>query len=91
MYFSPDRANVLFASAIDGWGFRISDFIDLWAERLHLPKLGLAKILWGDYYLIPTADKSTPPKVKGHASAKGKKPVFVQLILEQLFSVYKVI
>ncbi|KAL7064516.1 hypothetical protein AAHC03_04652 [Spirometra sp. Aus1] len=88
VYFSPDRANVIFASAIDSWGFRISDFLDFWSTRLQIPKKGLSKVLWGDYYLISSTD-GAPPKVKGHARAKGKKPVFVQLIIDQLFAVYK--
>ncbi|VDL89464.1 unnamed protein product [Schistocephalus solidus] len=89
VYFSPDRGNVIFASATDSWGFRISDFLDFWSTRLKIPKKGLLKVLWGDYYLIP-ATGDTPPKVKGHARVKGKKPVFVQLIIDQLFSVYKI-
>lgn len=26
IYFSPDQGNVIFASAIDGWGFRYSKY-----------------------------------------------------------------
>ncbi|VDD74777.1 unnamed protein product [Mesocestoides corti] len=88
VYFSPDRANVVFTSAVDGWGFRISDFAEVWAERLKLPKKGLLKALWGDYYFIPSSNGG-PPKVKGHARAKDKKPVFVQLIADQIYHIYK--
>ena len=33
LYFLPDRGNVIFASAIDGWGFRVGKF----AQRHHDP------------------------------------------------------
>uniref|UniRef100_A0A0R3WLW5 Tr-type G domain-containing protein n=1 Tax=Hydatigena taeniaeformis TaxID=6205 RepID=A0A0R3WLW5_HYDTA len=90
VYFSPDRANVLFTSAVDGWGFRISDFADFWSERMKIPKKGLLKALWGDYYFISSPDGS-PSRVKPHARAKNKKPVFVQLIIDQLYRIYKVL
>ncbi|KAL5964746.1 Elongation factor-like GTPase 1 [Taenia solium] len=90
VYFSPDRANVLFTSAVDGWGFRISDFADFWAERMNLPKKGLLKALWGDYYFTSSSDGG-PFRVKPHARAKNKKPVFVQLIVDHLHHIYKTI
>lgn len=90
VYFSPDRANVIFTSAVDGWGFRVSDFADLWAERMKLPKEGLLKALWGDYYFTPSPDGG-PPIAKPYARAKNKKPVFVQLIVDNIYHIYKVI
>ncbi|KAH9282629.1 Ribosome assembly protein 1 [Echinococcus granulosus] len=90
VYFSPDKANVLFTSAVDGWGFRISDFGDFWAERMNLPKKGLLKALWGDYYFTSSPDGGLP-RVKPHARAKNKKPVFVQLIIDHLHHIYKTI
>nr|CDS32512.1 elongation factor Tu GTP binding [Hymenolepis microstoma] len=87
VYFSPDQSNVIFASAMDGWGFRISDFADLWAERMKLPKKGLLKALWGDYYFAPSPDGG-PPRVKSNARSKNKNPVFVQLIIDNLYHIY---
>lgn len=34
LYFSPEQGNVLFASAIDGWGFGIKDFAKIYADKL---------------------------------------------------------
>lgn len=90
VYFSPDRGNVIFASAVDGWGFRISDFAEMWAEKMKVPKKGLQRALWGDYYFAPSK-AGGPPKVKCNARANNKKPVFVQLVLNQLYNLYKVI
>lgn len=89
VYFSPNQSNVIFTSAIDGWGFRISDFADFWAERMKLPKSGVLKALWGDFYFVPSSDGG-PPRVKSNARAKNKKPIFVQLIIDHLYHIYKV-
>lgn len=34
LYFSPEQGNVVFASAIDGWGFTIHTFAKLFSEKL---------------------------------------------------------
>ncbi|KAM7537245.1 hypothetical protein Aperf_G00000069695 [Anoplocephala perfoliata] len=88
VYFSPNQSNVIFTSAVDSWGFRISDFADFWSERMKLPKKGLLKALWGDFYFVPSSDGG-PPRVKSNARAKNKKPIFVQLIIDHLYHIYK--
>lgn len=83
LYFSPEQGNVVFASAVDGWGFSTSQFAQLYAEKLGMKKQVLEKTLWGDYYL----NAKTKRILKG-AQAKCKKPLFAQLILENLWEVY---
>lgn len=34
LYFSPEQGNVVFASAIDGWGFTVHTFARLFSEKL---------------------------------------------------------
>lgn len=34
VYFSPERGNVVFASATEGWGFRLHHFADLYQKKL---------------------------------------------------------
>src|ERR1700761_4361663 len=34
LYFSPDRGNVIFASAIDGWAFRVNNFAHIFSSRV---------------------------------------------------------
>ena len=46
----------------------------------------LSKTLWGDYYV----NTKTKKIMKG-ASSKGKKPLFVSLILDNIWSVYEAI
>eukprot|EP00079_Xenopus_tropicalis_P012755 XP_002940146.2 PREDICTED: elongation factor-like GTPase 1 [Xenopus tropicalis] len=83
LYFSPDQGNVVFASAIDGWGFTIDHFAQLYSQKVGIKAAVLLKTLWGDYYLNTKAKKI----MKG-AQSKGKKPLFVQLILDNLWSLY---
>uniref|UniRef100_A0A8C4QLF5 Elongation factor-like 1 n=1 Tax=Eptatretus burgeri TaxID=7764 RepID=A0A8C4QLF5_EPTBU len=83
LYFSPDQGNVVFASALDGWGFCVEHFAWLYAQKMGVKMEVLRKTLWGDFYLDPKAKKM----MKG-AQAKGKKPVFVQLVLENIWALY---
>ncbi|KAM9838070.1 elongation factor-like GTPase 1 [Aulostomus maculatus] len=83
LYFSPDQGNVVFASAIDGWGFSIQQFAHIYSKRMGIKEEVLLKTLWGDFYLNPKAKKI----MKG-AQAKGKKPLFVQLVLDNIWSLY---
>uniref|UniRef100_UPI00358F0EC0 elongation factor-like GTPase 1 n=1 Tax=Myxine glutinosa TaxID=7769 RepID=UPI00358F0EC0 len=86
LYFSPDQGNVVFASALDGWGFCVEHFARLYAQKTGVKMEVLRKTLWGDFYLDPKAKKM----MKG-AQAKGKKPVFVQLVLENVWALYDAI
>lgn len=83
LYFSPENGNVLFASAYDGWGFGVKEFAKIFSEKLGFSEKVLLKTLWGDYYL----NGKTKRIMKG-AQEKAKKPLFVQLILENVWAVY---
>ncbi|KAM9410199.1 elongation factor-like GTPase 1 [Pholidichthys leucotaenia] len=83
LYFSPDQGNVVFASAIDGWGFSIQQFASIYSERMGIRREVLLKTLWGEFYL----NAKTKKIMKG-AQAKGKKPLFVQLVLDNIWSLY---
>ncbi|CAF4478077.1 unnamed protein product [Rotaria sp. Silwood2] len=82
IYFSPDYNNVLFASTLDE--FIISQIY--MQKKLSVKREILMKTLWGDYYF----DKKTKRVCKG-AQSKGQKPMFVQFIFENLWSVYEAI
>uniref|UniRef100_A0A452S8T0 Elongation factor-like GTPase 1 n=1 Tax=Ursus americanus TaxID=9643 RepID=A0A452S8T0_URSAM len=83
LYFSPDQGNVVFTSAIDGWGFGVEHFAKIYSQKIGIKKEVLLKTLWGDYYINMKARK-----VMKVDQAKGKKPLFVQLILENIWSLY---
>ncbi|KRZ11888.1 Elongation factor Tu GTP-binding domain-containing protein 1, partial [Trichinella zimbabwensis] len=83
LYFIPETGNVVFASALDNWGFRLVDFARFWSKRLHTDEELLLQALWGDYYI----DSKTKLPVFG-ASDKGKSPLFVVMILNNLSAIY---
>lgn len=83
VYFSPDQGNVVFACALDGWGFSIYRFASLYSAKMGIREDILKKTLWGDYYL-----NSKLKRIMKGAQAKAKKPLFVQLILENIWAVY---
>jgi hypothetical protein len=63
--------------------YRIDKFAELYSTKLGISKRILLKTLWGDYFLNMKAKKI----FKG-AYSKGKKPLFVQFILDQLWVLY---
>jgi ribosome assembly protein 1 len=87
-YFSPEKGNVAFASAIDGWAFRINHFADIYSEKFGISKAVLMKTLWGNFYLQPKTKKIVRKQRTSGLSAHAK-PMFVQFVLANLHSVYE--
>ncbi len=72
---SPEKGNVAFASAADGWAFRTGQFAALYAAKLGFSAAALGRALWGDFRLDAKAKRIARIK----ASQAGKhKPLFVQ-------------
>lgn len=86
LYFSPQQGNVVFASAADGWAFSIETFANLVSNKLGVNVDVLKKTLWGDFYL-----HSKTKRIMKGAQEKAKKPIFVQMILENIWLIYDVI
>ena len=88
IYFAPERGNVLFASAIDGWAFRLGKFARLYADKLGIKEANLRRVLWGDWYLDPKTKR-----VVGRKKLAGRplKPMFVQFVLENIWRVYETV
>lgn len=86
IYFDPAQNNVIFASAVDGWGFNISQFARFYEARLGTKRENLQKVLWGDFFLDPKTKK-----IISHKGLKGRtlKPLFVSLILENIWKIYE--
>lgn len=86
IYFAPERGNVIFASAIDGWAFRVGKFAQLYAEKLKISEGKLRRVLWGDFYLDPKTKRVVSHR---KAAGRGLKPMFVQFVLENIWRVYE--
>lgn len=85
IYFAPEKGNVIFASAIDGWGFRVGKFAQLYAQKLGMRESNLRRVLWGDFYLDPKSKRVISYK---HLRGRSLKPLFVQFVLENIWAVY---
>jgi ribosome assembly protein 1 len=85
IYFAPERGNVIFASAIDGWGFRVGKFAQLYAAKLGVKEANLKRVLWGDFFLDPKTKKVISHK---HLKGRALKPLFVQFVLDNIWAVY---
>ncbi|KAM3422976.1 hypothetical protein BST61_g455 [Cercospora zeina] len=86
IYFEPEKNNVIFATAIDGWAFTPRQFAALYEKKLGIKRNLLEKVLWGDFYLDPKSKRVLSPK---HLKGRNLKPMFVQLVLEQIWAVYE--
>lgn len=88
IYFAPEKGNVIFTSALDGWGFRIGKFAQLYAQKLNIKEANLRRVLWGDFFLDPKTKR-----VISYKYLKGRrlKPLFVQFVLENVWAVYDAI
>lgn len=81
IYFEPQKNDVVFCSAVDGWGFTLGQFAGIYERKLGVNKDRLQKFLWGDFYL--------DPKTKKVGSGKsGRKSLFVQFILDNIWAIY---
>ncbi|KAH6680211.1 P-loop containing nucleoside triphosphate hydrolase protein [Halenospora varia] len=85
LYFAPEKNNVIFSSAIDGWAFTVRQFASLYEKKLGIKRTAMEKVLWGDFYLDPKTKKVLAQK---HLKGRNLKPMFVQLVLEQIWAVY---
>lgn len=88
IYFSPELNNVLFSSAVDGWAFSIKNFAGIYLKKLGFSHSVLSKTLWGDFYLDMKNKKIIPGK-KLKSNQSQLKPLFVSLILDQIWALYE--
>lgn len=86
LYFDPSAGNVILSSAYDGWAFSIDTFANIYATKLKMSESVLRKTLWGDFFL-----NAKERKIMKGALIKNKKPLFVQLVLDNIWSMYQTI
>lgn len=85
LYFAPEKNNVIFGSAIDGWAFTVRQFAGLYEKKIGIKRNVLEKVLWGNFYFDPKTKKVLGQK---HLKGRNLKPLFVQLVLDQIWAVY---
>ncbi|CAO1625225.1 unnamed protein product [Parajaminaea phylloscopi] len=50
LYFDPARGNVIFASSLYGFAFRLHSFSHLYSQKLGLPEDKFRTFLWGEWF-----------------------------------------
>ncbi|KAK4279234.1 hypothetical protein QN277_016966 [Acacia crassicarpa] len=85
--FQPQKGNVAFVCALDGWGFGIHEFAEIYASKLGASAAALQKALWGPRY-YNSKTKMIVGK-KGIGGGSKARPMFVQFVLEPLWQVYQ--
>lgn len=86
VYFAPEIGNVVFASAVDGWAVTVQHFSKTISQKYGMSEEVLRKTLWGDFYM-----DSKRKRILRGAQAKAKKPIFVQIVLENIWAAYDAI
>lgn len=83
LYFSPEKGNVIFASAIDCWGFTLESFSDLLSKNTGFKREVITKLLWGEYYFNKSTKKVHRSKINSNS-----KPMFVEFVLNNIYKLY---
>jgi ribosome assembly protein 1 len=86
IYFAPEKGNVVFSSAMDGWAFTVDAFAGMFEKRLGVKRDALTKFLWGDYYLDPKTKRVLGQK---HLKGRNLRPMFVEFVLNNIWAVYE--
>ena len=86
LYFAPEKNNVIFSSALDGWAFTVRQFASIYEKKLGIKRTVLEKVLWGEFYLEPKTKRVLASK---HLKGRALKPMFVQLVLDNIWAVYE--
>ena len=87
LYFSPDKGNVIFASAIDNWGFTLNTFSEILSKKIGFKKEAIQKMLWGDFFFNNKSKKV----YRDRELANTNKPMFVEFVLDNIYKLYKMI
>lgn len=85
-YFSPEKGNVIFASAFDNWAFTLGTFSDILSKKFGFKKEVLQKVLWGDFYYNPKTKK-----ISKNPFSEKSRPIFVDFILENIYKMYRMV
>lgn len=86
--FQPQKGNVVFVCALDGWGFYISHFAEFYASMFGASTTALLKGFWGPRYYNPKKKMIVGKKAMEGVS-KDPQPMFVEFVLKPLWQVYQ--
>lgn len=85
LFFAPETGNVIFASAIDGWGFTLRHIAKMFLKVINdEDEDSLTRKLWDFDCFVSSKDK----QIKRGAILMSKANLFVQLVTSTLHHVY---
>ncbi|CAD7925133.1 unnamed protein product [Amoebophrya sp. A120] len=84
--YHPAKGNVLFTSAMHGWGFSIQKFAHFMSRRMGCSANVLQKTLWGDFWYHPKERKVMRRKP---TDGPEKRVMFAQMCLDTIFRFYQ--
>ncbi|BFU19921.1 elongation factor 2, putative [Entamoeba histolytica HM-1:IMSS-B] len=84
-YFDPIKGNVVFASAIDGWGFDLVAISEIYAKKFGMKEESLRNILWGEHFINMKTGKTFKTQIDGTMK------VFSQLALKPIWDIYNTV
>ncbi|XP_074289862.1 LOW QUALITY PROTEIN: uncharacterized protein LOC141615378 [Silene latifolia] len=85
--FQPQKGNVAFVCALDGWGFCVGEFAEFYAKKFGGNVTSFKKAFWGPRYFNSKTKMIVSKKAMGGGS--NIRPMFVQFVLEPLWQVYQ--
>lgn len=94
--FSPENGNVIFASALDCWGFGVGKFATIWATKLGLNRAVLQKHLFEDFSFnsktkkIVKCDPYSSGSGGGGGSSEAMRPMFASMVLDPIWQLYDI-
>ncbi|KAG6845384.1 translation elongation factor 2 [Tephrocybe sp. NHM501043] len=82
----PDKGNIAFSSALQGWGFTLRQFATRYSKKFGVGKEKMMAKLWGDNYFNPATKKWTtrPMDANGQPLERG----FNIFILDPIYKIF---
>eukprot|EP01119_Soliformovum_irregulare_P001411 TRINITY_DN1111_c0_g1_i1.p1 TRINITY_DN1111_c0_g1~~TRINITY_DN1111_c0_g1_i1.p1 ORF type:complete len:816 (+),score=194.73 TRINITY_DN1111_c0_g1_i1:93-2540(+) len=86
-HLSPIAGTVAFSSGLQGWGFTLSTFARIYAEKFEVDETKLIERLWGDWYFDQDAKRwgSDPTSTSGAKLARS----FCKFVLEPIYAILR--
>jgi len=84
----PAKGTVGFGSALQGWGFTLSVFADMYSKKFGMPKDKLMARLWGDHFFNPKKNtwmKQSLDTTTGDVGVRG----FVQYVMKPIHAMFE--